>query len=124
MDQSASDGYVLITRGEKVSYLIRLRDESGDPVDLNAYDEFKVCHEGDDGSAVVASQTAVGDTVVVVDGDPLIGRLKVTLSEASTALLKVDELQDIDIELDNSGSPGARRRRLKRVLTVEDSICG
>lgn len=74
------------------------------------------------GSAVDITAAAGGGTHAVsaiglaVSGDPLLGKMTVTLSEAATAALKVGELQTIEVEKITSNVK--RIVQLKKALTV------
>jgi hypothetical protein len=74
------------------------------------------------GEAVNITAAASGGTHAVsalglaVSGDPLLGKMSVTLSEAATEALKVGELQTIEVEKITSGVK--RIIQLKKALTV------
>src|SRR3990172_4159356 len=113
-----------ITKGEDAVFTIKLRNEFNDPFNLTNYDKFQVCLPKTDGSFLNITDVAnINGSVVEIIGDPLLGKLQVTVDEVDTATLRVDERVDVDIELDNLAMPSPRRKRLKNVLTVVSSVC-
>lgn len=115
---------VTIVRSEKSSFTLKLRDSAGDPFDISAYDKYKVCIPADDGSVVEITEVANGNnSIVVLDGNAILGRLIVTINQVDTALLLEEERQDLQLVLDVAASAAPKIAVFKNVLTVLGNIC-
>ena len=117
---------IRIIKGGTKEFFVELFDEDDRPFDLTAFDEFKVCFPND-GSPVEVSEVAnANGSVVALEGNALLGVLKVTLNGVDSATLEVDERTPLDIELNKSGG-GADvpiRERFDNAVNVIDSSCG
>lgn len=114
---------VKIIQGENAVFTIKLRDEAGDPFDLTPYDKFKVCLPTPSGAVTISEIANANGSIVTVDGISELGKLKVQVKAADSLQLTVDERMNIDLELDNAGTPDPRKARFENVLTVLTSLC-
>lgn len=115
---------VTVIQGENIVFTIKLRDSEGDPFSLASFNKYKVCLPGADGTPIEVTEVAnANGSIVTVDGNNILGRLQVQLTAVDTALLLVEERTDIDLEIDNAGSPAPRKAKFRNVLTVLDSLC-
>jgi hypothetical protein len=119
-----NESVIIITRGEKVEFDIFLEKTTlPRPFDLTNFDLFKVVLPTSSGTPLVLTETinANGSIVEKITPDVL-GHLKVTIFPEDSALLEPAFGQDIDLEWDNDASPNTKRKRLHKVLHVEDSL--
>jgi hypothetical protein len=114
------DTMVRIVKGENATFTIRLRDQDGDPFDLTPFDQFRVCLPGIGETPVQVTETVnVSGSVAAVAGNPILGKITVTVKAPDTGVLGFGERQDVDLELNNATTPNPRRTRFKAVLNVE-----
>lgn len=85
---------VKIVQGEDKTVNLRLRDENGDPFDITGATPLKAIFKKTDGTLL---EKGLGTGVVIVNGPA--GKLTVDLEDADTALLKVGEFQDFEVEI-------------------------
>jgi hypothetical protein len=113
---------IRVIKGEDLVFHIYLYDEAGRPFDLAPYNAFEVALPGST-ATVSITQTASSGSVVAKQSPDELGALTVTIKADKTALLKAsDRLQDVDLELNNTGTPAPRRQRFSGVLLVRDSL--
>lgn len=70
--------------------------ETGDPFDLTGVSQIKAYFPKTDGTALEKNLSPSGAIVVL---NALAGKIKITLSEADTALLNVGEAQSFEVEI-------------------------
>ena len=115
---------LIITRGERAEFDIFLEKKTlPRSMDLSGFDKFKVCFDGDIEPFTISEIANANGSIVTPIAGGIYGQLKVTLEPADTLKLKAQFGQDLDIECDNAATPNPKRKRLKKVLHVEDSIC-
>jgi hypothetical protein len=104
---------VEITKGEDKVLILRIRDVNTDPFDLTALSGAEATFKG--ATADVVKTLGAG---VTVNGDPLLGKINITLDEADTAALKSGTNQDFKIKLELGADTYIKK--LTRVLNVID----
>lgn len=107
-----------IIQGEQQPYLIRLRDEFGDPIDLTGLTAISVCFQS--GSTKVTHTLAL--TTVAVSGDVLLGKLAGTLTVAETDSLPKTTNGDIEVLLTSPGL-GTKKTQITNAFSVAKKIC-
>lgn len=114
---------ITITQGEKAEFEIFLKNENGRPLDLTGFDKFLVCLQTD-GTALSITETinANGSIVEKVAPDVL-GILKVTVAPTDSDTLRLAELTDIGLELDNVATPNKKRLIIEKGLLVQAFDC-
>lgn len=113
-----------ITRGENKVFTIRIKDQDGDAFDLTNFDEFDVCMPLPGGSKLTISEVANGNgSVVAILGAAINGKLQVTVNNADTTSLNVDERQDIGVILNNAATPNPKPKNGEGVLNVRPNPC-
>lgn len=116
---------VIITKGEKAEFDLFLEKKTLPRCfDLTNFDEFKLCFPTMSGTPLEITHVVNvnGSSVDKVAPD-LLGQIKVILGTVDTLKLKADFAQDIDLEWDNSITPNPKRKRLHKILNVDDFIC-
>lgn len=116
---------IIITQGEKAVFDIYLEKEYGfpRPVDLTNFDEFKCCIETESGVLELTEVANANGSIIEKIAPDVLGHLRVTIFPLDTTNLKAGYSQNIDIQWDNSLSPGPKRKRLYKALNVESSLC-
>jgi hypothetical protein len=110
---------VQIIQGGAVSFIIRIKDVStGDPYDLTDVTEITTCFQNADGTELMLSLSGG----ISVEGDPLIGKIKVSLTSAQTALLALEELATLQLAITvNTDDPFFNR--IPEAYSVLESVC-
>ena len=110
---------IVITQGEKAEFDIFLKNENGRPFDLTAFNTFKVVLDKD-GTNLTLTQVANGNGSVVAKISPdVLGNLRVTVGPTDSNTLKLGELTNLGIELDNSSTPNKKRLIIEKGLLVQ-----
>lgn len=91
----------IIRGGKSISPIFFLFDPPGPPIaflnhNLTGVTEIKSCFQNDDGSELMISLT--GGQIAII-GDPMLGRLQITLTAAQTILLEEIDIETIEFSL-------------------------
>jgi len=114
---------IVITQGEKAEFDVFLKNENGRPFDLTSFNTFKVCLDTG-GVSLTVTQVANGNGSVVSKVSPdVLGNLRVVVGPVDCETLKVGDLTDIGIELDNSVTPNKKRLIIEKGLLVKPFDC-
>jgi hypothetical protein len=117
---SCNNNKTTIIQGEKIILELDIIDKKTErPYPLTDVDEIQFCIFDSNGNVLQKTLTG-GD--IAINGDPLLGSIKVTLNIADTKLLKAEENQSFDVEV-NKTTGEHRISKFERVLTVESRIC-
>jgi len=109
-----------IIQGEKIVLELSIINEvDKTPFDLTDADEIDFCIKDVDGNILTKKLTVGG---VAIDGDPLLGKILVTLDIVDTKLLKAEDNQSFDVEI-NKSTGEHRISKFDRALSVEKRIC-
>jgi hypothetical protein len=107
-----------IVRGEEKEFYIRLKTESDDFYNLSSIDPAS----GDNISVIFLKADNTTLTKGLINGVSIVsaegGKIKVILQETETALLKVGDSQDIEVEILENGGTSKRIIQIKGVLNV------
>jgi hypothetical protein len=116
MSSVCNENLAKVTQGEDAEITMRVLKD-GEPMDLTAVTEITVKLPKDDGTAISKTLTLAA---VVILGNPVLGKFKVILPDADTALLNAGELQDFEALID----VGATRTivRFEKALTVLEAL--
>lgn len=98
-----------LIQGEEISFTIALKNQDGDPVDLTAATLSVKFDNADDTTLTITP---------AVSGSALLGKMTVALTEAQTLLLKVGELQTIEVVKVTAGV--TRIVQIKKALSVSE----
>ena len=104
-----------INKGEDKILVLRIRDELNDPYDLTGLTVAEATFKGE--SSNVVKTLASG--AIAISGDPILGKIQVTLNETDTAALEAGANQDFKIMLQKGSD--TRIKKVERVLNVIDS---
>lgn len=116
---------ISLIQGERVVFALFLQDDDGHPFDLTSFNQFSLSLPKTDGSILTITQAGVdpASKIILFPGtDAEVGKLEVTISQTDTVLLKIAEKQDIQLLLNNSGTPNPRKVIFADVLDVLKSI--
>jgi hypothetical protein len=86
-----------IHKGEDCVIPVKIRDENNDPFDLTDYTEITARLLKNDRTYLEVTLT---DEAVEVIGDPVLGKLRVILTEEETDLLKADEKATLELVME------------------------
>ena len=119
------DDVIVITRGEKavINIFLEKPDSFPRPVDLTDFDEFEACFLNTiSGDPLVVTHVANANGSIIEKVSPdVLGQLKVTLEPTDTLLFEASDVtQDIDIQWNNSITPNKKRKRLYKVIMIDD----
>ena len=114
-----------ITQGENKTFTVTVRDQDGNPFDLTTFTKFKVCLLLVDGATYleVTEVANANGSVVAILGNPILGKLQVTLNFNDTASLFVGTGLDVGLVLNNAGETDPRPKRGEGVLNVYEAVC-
>lgn len=108
-----------IIQGGIKDFTVRINSvASGDPLDLTSVVEISTCFKNADGTELMLTKTG-GDIVVV--GDPLLGKIKVSLSDVETALLGLVDNETLEVTVDLGAGP--LKVQIPNAYSVIESIC-
>lgn len=107
---------IKFSQGEDVEITVRLRESTGDPLDLTTATDIHTCFLNLDGTKLALS---VGSGVSVVSA--VLGKILITVTAAQSALLRPVVNGDLEVTVD---MPSNKRKKLfERVLTIQKSAC-
>jgi len=86
-----------IIKGSDRTLRVTIRYTNGDPVDLTNKDEITACFKKEDGTSLEVTLT--GGAVVKV-GNPLLGKIDITLTDTETSLLEASQKANFKVILD------------------------
>lgn len=117
---------ISISRGSDVSFDLFLYDEDFRPFDLTLFDKFSVCIKSKNATndilTITETVNAAG-SIAVKQAPNELGHIIVTIKAADVNLLETKAKQDIDIKVDNAGTPAPRTFRFNNILEVLDNAC-
>lgn len=90
-----------IKQGGKAVISVKLRDLNDDPVPLAQFTAISTCFRNYDGTDLSVDLTAG----IAIDGDPLLGKLLITLTAAQTTLLYPVDDATMQLSLTTTGDP-------------------
>lgn len=114
-----------ITRGEKKTFTIKIRDQNGDAFDLTNFPNYKVClplMEGTNKLEITNVANANGSIVSLL-GAATQGKLQVVVGFVDTDLLQEGEGQDIGVVLNTVAEDDPRPKNGSGVLNVFPPVC-
>lgn len=114
---------IVITQGEKAEFDVFLKNENGRPFDLTAFNTFIVCLHKDGATLSITQAANVNGSVVSKIAPDVLGNLRVVVGPVDSESLKVGDLTDIGIELDNSVTPNKKRLIIEKGLLVQPFDC-
>lgn len=117
MTDCVEESRVVIIRGSDRELFLRiLVKDTGEPFDLTGATEISASFRNEDGTTLTKLLTTLGITVISAEA----GKIKVTLTDANTVLLKVGVDQDFEVVIDI----GSVRSivQFKEALNVEAKI--
>lgn len=111
-----------ITKGEKFTGEIKLRDLNGDPYDVSSFTKIKVCIPKQSGDGLTVSEAVNGNGSVAsfITGKTYTG-INLVLGKDDTAQLYPYDRVHIDVELDNDTGTATKRQRFDNAASVVDS---
>lgn len=111
-----------IVQGSDRTLKLTIRESNGDPLDLTAVTEITACFKKPDGTFLQV--TLSGGRVSVV-GNPLLGKIEVSLTDVDTAAIEAGVKVDFKVLLDQGTHPGGTRRvvRFDQQIDVLDGDC-
>lgn len=110
----------IIQDGKSISPTIKLLQApfpEGDPIDLTGYAEISACFTNSNGSELLATLT--GGEISVL-GDPLLGKILITLSAAQTTLLALVDSATLEITLGTVNPP---KIQIENAYSVLNTVC-
>jgi len=87
---------ITIVQGEDVDVIIRFELENEDAFDLSTVTAIEACFKKTDGTSLVKT---LGSGVEIVGAQPQNGKIKISLTDAETSLLKIGQKQHIEVKL-------------------------
>lgn len=86
-----------LIKGEDKEIFVKFEYEDGKVYKLNSVTEIKAIFIKDDGTKLEKTQT--GGHIEIVDSTPQNGEIKISLTDADTALIKKGDKQSFEVEL-------------------------
>lgn len=101
---------------------LTIRDANGDPIDLNGVTEITVCFKATGGGQVTFT---LSGAEVSVNGNALLGKIVVTMSDTKTSLIEAGLKIDFEALLDTGAHPGGSRQYVQfyQQIDVLESVC-
>lgn len=87
-----------LVQGEDIEFEIKLTDENEDAYNLSLATELTFSVKRADGTTLLKTQTS--GAVTIVNSLPVNGKIKVSLTDADTTLLKASADQDMELIID------------------------
>lgn len=107
-----------IIQGGKVTLTIRLVDSlTGDPFDLTGVTAIETCFLNADATELML---ALGTGIIIL-GNPILGKIAISLTAAQTALLDLVSLATLELAVTTSGDP--IKIQIPQVYSVLQSEC-
>lgn len=96
---NSSQGPFKIITGNQASFLVRLKNAvTGDPYDLTGVYDIQTCFLNGDGTELMLGIQAPNSGIAVV-GNPVIGKIQITLTATQTGLLLPVRGEALDISI-------------------------
>lgn len=108
---------ISIIQGSKASFIVRLRDSNDDPVNLTGLTAAETCFLKSDGTELTLGLS----TGIAVSGNPLLGKLLISLTAAQTSLLDTQDPGVLELSFTISGDP--IKVRIMNAYEILESVC-
>jgi hypothetical protein len=118
-----NEDIIIVTHGEKAEFSLFLEKNTlPRPYDLTNFDKFKATFLKSDETYLTITETdnANGSSIKKVSPDVL-GQLDVILGPDDATALMPEYNLDIDLEWDKASTPNKKRKRVHKILNVEES---
>lgn len=111
-----------IYKGSDRDVNVTIRDQNGDPFDLTNITHITACFDAADGTKV---QFTLADTEIAINGNAVLGKLIITMSDTKTALLEAGERVDFEVILDEGVHPTGIRKyaQFKQLIDIIETGC-
>lgn len=115
-----SNPFATIIQGGKTALICRfINTLTGDPFDLTGITQITTCFQNQDGTEIML--TLMGGAITVV-GNPLLGKIMVSLTSAQTAVLMTVSVTDLELAF-QFGSSDPIKSQISGAYLVTQSLC-
>lgn len=112
---------VNIIQGGKKQFTVRISSESTkDPLDLTTVAEITTCFKTSDSENPELMLSLTGGDIAVI-GDPLLGKIQITLNDTDTAGLGLVDNETLELAIDLGAGP--LKLQIPNAYSVIESVC-